>query len=125
MQKVKVGIIGSGNIGTDLLYKLRRSAILEPAIVAGIDENSEGLAIARELGVKTTSRGIEGLLEEEDVRIVFDASSAKAHIRHAGALAKAGKIAIDLTPAAVGPCVVPFINLAEHLDAQNVNLITC
>ena len=125
MSKVQVGIIGSGNIGTDLLYKLRRSAVLEPVIVAGIDENSEGLRIARDLGVKGSPRGIDAVLEESDVRIVFDASSARSHMRHAPQLREAGKIAIDLTPAAVGPCVVPYINLDEHINAPNVNLITC
>jgi acetaldehyde dehydrogenase (acetylating) len=125
MQKVKVGIIGSGNIGTDLLLKLLRSPILQPQIEVGVDEASEGLRMAREKGVKTSAKGIDELLKENDVRIVFDASGAKPHRQHAPLLQKAGKIAIDLTPAAVGPYVVPCINLKEHLNAPNVNLITC
>ncbi len=125
MQKVKVGIIGSGNIGTDLLLKLLRSPILQPQIEVGVDEASEGLRLAREKGVKTSAKGIDDLLKEKDVRIVFDASGAKPHRQHAPLLQQAGKIAIDLTPAALGPYVVPCINLNEHLNAPNVNLITC
>ena len=125
-ERVPVGILGSGNIGTDLLYKLRRSPTLEPVMVAGIDPYSEGLALARELGVGTVSDGIDGLLREGgDVRLVFDATSAKAHVRHAHALADAKIVAIDLTPAARGPYVVPPVNLGEHLDAGNVNLVSC
>ncbi len=124
--RVPVAILGSGNIGTDLLYKLRRSPTLEPVMVAGIDPYSEGLALARELGVPTVSDGIDGLLREAgDVRLVFDATSAKAHVRHAHALADAKIVAIDLTPAARGPYVVPPVNLGEHLDAANVNLVSC
>jgi acetaldehyde dehydrogenase len=125
-ERVPVAILGSGNIGTDLLYKLRRSPTLEPVMVAGIDPYSEGLALARELGVATVSDGIDGLLREAgDVRLVFDATSAKAHVRHARALAEAKIVAIDLTPAARGPYVVPPVNLGEHLDAGNVNLVSC
>lgn len=125
MEKIKVGIIGSGNIGTDLLIKLQRSNILEPVIVVGIDEKSEGLAIARKLGVKTSANGIDAILKEEGLKIVYDATGAKAHLRHAPLLKKAGIFAIDLTPAAVGPYVVPYINLKDAEDTQNVNLITC
>ncbi len=125
MEKVKVGIIGSGNIGTDLMIKLLRSSILTPHIEVGIDENSKGLKLARSKGLKTSANGIADLLKEDDVKIVFDASGAKAHLRHAPMLKEAGKITIDLTPAAVGPYVVPYINLDEHLDVPNVNLITC
>ncbi len=125
MGKIKVGIIGSGNIGTDLLIKLQRSNILDLAIVVGIDEKSEGLAIARERGVKTSANGIEDILKEEGLKIVFDATGARAHMKHAAQLKEAGIFAIDLTPAAVGPYVVPYINLDEHIHEQNVNLITC
>jgi acetaldehyde dehydrogenase len=131
MKKIKVGIIGSGNIGTDLLFKLLRSEFLEPWIEVGVDEASEGLRMAREKGVKTSAKGIADLLKEEDVKIVFDASSAKSHLKHAPLLKQAGKIAIDLTPAAVGPYVVPSINLNDQFfqdnagEAPNVNLITC
>jgi acetaldehyde dehydrogenase (acetylating) len=124
--RLPVAILGSGNIGTDLLYKLRRSTTLEPVMVAGIDPYSEGLALARELGVGTVSDGIDGLLREAgDVLLVFDATSARAHVRHAHALAEAKIVAIDLTPAARGPYVVPPVNLGEHLDAKNVNLVSC
>ncbi len=126
MERVKVAILGSGNIGTDLMYKVRRSEVLELTWVAGIVPESEGLRLARELGYRTTHRGIEELLEHgEDFEIVFDATTARAHYRHAEMLAEAGKIAIDLTPAAVGPHVVPLVNLSEHLDKENVNLVTC
>lgn len=125
MTKIKVGIIGSGNIGTDLLLKLLRSSLLEPAIVVGIDPASEGLALARERGVKASARGIDDLLKEPDVPIVFDASGARPHLRHAPLLEAAGKTAIDLTPAAVGPPVVPYVNLHAHQGAPNINLITC
>ena len=124
--RAPVAILGSGNIGTDLLYKLRRSPSLEPVMVAGIDPYSEGLALARELGVATVSDGIDGLLREAgQVLLVFDATSAKAHVRHAHALAEAKIVAVDLTPAARGPYVVPPVNLGEHLDAGNVNLVSC
>jgi len=125
MLKVKVAILGSGNIGTDLLLKLLRSPLLEPAIVAGVDETSAGLRLARDKGVRTSARGIIDILAAEEIAIVFDASGARAHLSHAPLLEKAGKVAIDLTPAAVGPYVIPCINLQEHLDKPNVNLITC
>jgi acetaldehyde dehydrogenase (acetylating) len=125
MDKMKVGIIGSGNIGTDLLLKLLRSPLLQPDMIVGIDESSEGLRIAKEAGVKTSAKGITEILDQEEIRLVFDASGAKPHVRHAPLLKSAGKIAVDLTPAALGPYVVPYVNLQEHLDADNVNLITC
>ncbi|MDQ0185573.1 acetaldehyde dehydrogenase (acetylating) [Cytobacillus kochii] len=126
MSKVKVAILGSGNIGTDLMIKLGRSDILELTTVIGIDANSDGLRRAKELGYVAIDTGIDGFLEQPELAdIVFDATSAKAHIRHAKALKAAGKKVIDMTPAAVGKLVVPPVNLKEHLDAANINLITC
>jgi acetaldehyde dehydrogenase len=122
---VKVGIIGTGNIGTDLLHKLLRRPQLEVAVFAGVDPQSSGIARAKELGVPTSTDGIDAVLAEEDIRVVFDATSAYAHREHAPRLEAAGKRTVDLTPAAVGPLVVPVVNLDEHLDAPNVNLITC
>ncbi|HEY8487213.1 MAG TPA: acetaldehyde dehydrogenase (acetylating) [Limnochordales bacterium] len=121
-----MAILGSGNIGTDLMYKLLKNpGHMELVLVAGIDPQSDGLARARALGIETSIRGIQAVLEHPEVRIVFDATSAKAHLRHARALREAGKVAIDLTPAAVGPYVVPPVNFGQHLDQPNVNLITC
>lgn len=126
MGKVKVAILGSGNIGTDLMMKLGRSEVLELTTVIGIDPNSDGLKKARELGYETIDSGINGFLERPELAdIVFDATSAKAHIRHAKLLREAGKQVLDLTPAAVGPLVVPPVNIKEHVDADNINLITC
>lgn len=126
MSKVKVGIIGSGNIGTDLLVKLGRSKVLEPTVMIGIDPTSDGLRKAREAGLVTFDNGIEGFLEQPDLAdILFDATSAKAHYHHAKVLKEAGKKVLDLTPAAVGPFVVPYVNLHEHLDKDNINMITC
>jgi acetaldehyde dehydrogenase len=125
--RVRVAILGSGNIGTDLMVKVLRSEILELAMVAGIDPASEGLAKARAAGVATTTEGIDGLLADPDSgRIVFDATSAKAHARvHAPRLAEAGRVAVDLTPAAVGPYVVPGVSGEGELGRPNVNLISC
>jgi len=124
--KLKVAVIGSGNIGTDLMYKLRRSPLLELTWMVGIVPESEGLKLARELGIKTTHEGIEELLRHpEDFDLAYDATTARAHYLHAKLLAAAGKIAVDLTPAAVGPFVVPVVNQKEHLDEPNVNLTTC
>lgn len=126
MNKVKVAVLGSGNIGTDLMLKLRRSELLELTTVIGIDPESDGLRMAREFGFETIDTGIKGFLERPELAdIVFDATSAKAHIRHAKLLRDAGKQVLDLTPAAVGPFVVPTVNLHEHLVAENINLITC
>lgn len=125
-QRLKVAILGTGNIGTDLMFKLlRRPDALQLALFAGIDPNSEGLARARGAGVAVSDRGLDAILEAGDIDLVFDATSAKAHIRHAVALAAAGIVAIDLTPAARGPAVVPPVNLRTHLAAPNLNLITC
>jgi acetaldehyde dehydrogenase len=129
MDKVKVAIIGSGNIGTDLMIKIdESSSLLEVACVIGIDENSEGLAIARERGFSTTHEGIEGaqkLSEWENIKLVFDATSAYAHAKHSMICATEGKQMIDLTPAALGPFCVPVVNMDAHLDAENVNMVTC
>ncbi len=126
MNKIPVAIIGSGNIGTDLINKIRRSSLLEMTWMCGVIPESDGLARARSLGYKTTHQGIEDLLQHAgDFQIVFDATTAKAHVLHAELLRKAGKIAIDLTPAAVGPYVVPTVNIQQHLDKMNVNLTTC
>ncbi|HET9590645.1 MAG TPA: acetaldehyde dehydrogenase (acetylating) [Anaerolineales bacterium] len=124
--KVKVAILGSGNIGTDLMYKiLREPGHMELALLAGIEPQSEGLARARSLGINASHDGIQPILDDPDIRIVFDATSAHAHIRHAKLLREAGRIAIDLTPAARGPYVIPPVNLGAHMDEPNVNLITC
>lgn len=126
MSKVKVAILGPGNIGTDLMIKLGRSDILELTTVIGIDANSDGLRRAKELGYVAIDTGIDGFLEQAELAdIVFDATSAKAHIHHAKALKAAGKKVIDMTPAAVGKLIVPPVNLKEHLEAENINLITC
>lgn len=124
--KTKVAILGSGNIGTDLMVKLLRSSVLEPVMMVGIDPESEGLARANQLGIETTSNGIDDLLaRDRGVEIVFDATSAKAHLVHAPLLEQAGMVAIDLTPAAVGKYVIPPVNLTEHIHAMNINLTTC
>jgi acetaldehyde dehydrogenase len=128
-ERTKVAVIGSGNIGTDLMIKvLRLSDTLEIAAMAGIDPDSDGLARARRLKVATTHQGINGLVgldEFADVRIVFDATSAGAHRRHDQVLRAHGRTVVDLTPAAIGPFTVPPVNLEEHLDAPNVNMVTC
>jgi len=126
MQKIKVAIIGPGNIGSDLMYKVFKSKHLEMALMAGIAE-SEGIKRAKSLGIATTLEGVYGVLEEEDIKIVFDATSATAHLIHAPLLKQAGKIAIDLTPAAVGPYMVPSVNLESLLSKKvdNINLVTC
>ena len=129
MSKVKVAVIGSGNIGTDLMIKVMRlSKTLEMAALVGIDPASDGLARARRMGVAVTDQGIDSFVKMpvfKDIRIVFDATSAGAHAKHDAVLRKHGKQVIDLTPAAIGPYAVPVVNLDQHLNAPNVNLVTC
>lgn len=124
-----VAIIGSGNIGTDLLIKVKRlSSTLHVAAMAGIDPDSDGLARARRLGVATTHEGVDGLVampEFEGVELVFDATSAGAHARNDAIVRDRGRLMVDLTPAAIGPYVVPVVNLGGELDATNVNMVTC
>jgi acetaldehyde dehydrogenase len=129
MAKSKVAIIGSGNIGTDLMFKvIRLSDTLEVGAMVGIDPDSDGLARAARLGIPTTAEGVQGLIQLpgfDEIEIVFDATSAGAHARNAAALEPYGKLLVDLTPAAIGPYVVPVVNLREHTDAPNVNMVTC
>ncbi|WP_172650917.1 acetaldehyde dehydrogenase (acetylating) [Rhodococcus opacus] len=128
-RKVTVAVIGSGNIGTDLMIKvIRHSDVLQMGAMVGIDPDSDGLARARRLGVPTTSDGVQGLLQLpnfDEIDVIFDATSAKAHAANAALLEPLGKRLIDLTPAALGPFVVPAVNLDEHRDATNVNMVTC
>ncbi|QCR32129.1 acetaldehyde dehydrogenase (acetylating) [Lysinibacillus sp. SGAir0095] len=126
MKKCKIGIIGSGNIGTDLMYKIERSENLEMSVMVGIDPESDGLKRAEDRGYKAISNGIEGLMECLDlVDIVFDATSAYAHRKHSDLLTAAGKKVIDLTPAAIGPFTIPSVNMTEHFDKSNLNMVTC
>ena len=130
MNKIKCALIGPGNIGTDLLYKLKRSPVLEPVWMVGIDATSEGLARAREMGLKTTAEGVDGLLphvKADGVQIAFDATSAYVHAENSRKLNELGVLMIDLTPAAIGPFCVPPVNLAEHVGKgeMNVNMVTC
>jgi acetaldehyde dehydrogenase len=127
--RTKVAIIGSGNIGTDLMIKvLRTSDILEMAVMVGIDPDSDGLARAKRMGVEITDKGIDGLIEMDvfkEIEILFDATSAKAHAYHDKIARQHGKQIIDMTPAAIGPYVVPVVNIDEHLMAPNINMVTC
>lgn len=130
MKKIKCALIGPGNIGTDLLAKLQRSPVLEPVWMVGIDPSSDGLKRAREMGIKTTSDGVDGLLPHvlaDGVQIAFDATSAYVHAENSRKLNALGVMMIDLTPAAIGPFCVPPVNLKEHLGKRemNVNMVTC
>ena len=127
MTAIRVAVIGSGNIGTDLIMKIRRSPSFDLAAMVGIDPDSDGLARARSDGVATTANGVRGLIQLpcfDDISIVFDATSAKSHIANATALAPYGKRLIDLTPAALGP-YGPCGELRQHLHAPNMNMVTC
>jgi acetaldehyde/propanal dehydrogenase len=129
-QKIKCALIGPGNIGTDLLYKLKRSPVLEPVWMVGVDPTSEGLRRARELGLKTTEQGIDGLLphvKDDGIQIAFDATSAYVHAENSRKLNELGVLLIDLTPAAIGPFCVPPVNLKDHVGKgeMNVNMVTC
>ncbi|MGB1166752.1 MAG: acetaldehyde dehydrogenase (acetylating) [Cycloclasticus sp.] len=127
---INCAMIGSGNIGTDLMAKLQRSENLNPVWMVGIDENSDGLLKAREAGLKTTHEGVDGLIphiEEDNIQIAFDATSAYVHAENNRKLQEKGVLVIDLTPAAIGPFCVPPVNLKEHVGEQemNVNMVTC
>lgn len=129
-KRIKCAVIGPGNIGTDLLAKLQRSPVLEPVWMVGIDPQSEGLQRAREMGIKTTADGVNGLLPHvlaDGVQIAFDATSAYVHAENSRKLNALGVLMIDLTPAAIGPYCVPPVNLREQLGtgAMNVNMVTC
>ncbi|HOI51768.1 MAG TPA: acetaldehyde dehydrogenase (acetylating) [Azonexus sp.] len=130
MKKIRCALIGSGNIGTDLIYKIQRSPVLEPVWMVGIDPESEGLARARAMGLKTTAAGVDGLLpyvQEDNIQIAFDATSAYVHAENSRKLNELGVMMIDLTPAAIGPLCVPPVNLREHAEKveMNVNMISC
>lgn len=130
MKKIKCALIGSGNIGTDLIYKIMRSPVLEPVWMVGIDPESEGLLRARELGLKTTHEGVDGLLPhvlDDEIQIAFDATSAYVHADNSRKLNALGVLMVDLTPAAIGPLCVPPVNLRTHAEnmAMNVNMISC
>ena len=129
-QKIKCALIGPGNIGTDLLAKLQRSPVLEPVWMVGIDPESDGLKRAREMGIKTTAEGVDGLvphMKQDGVQIVFDATSAYVHAENSRKVNEQGALMIDLTPAAIGPYCVPPVNLQEHVGRgeMNVNMVTC
>ncbi len=129
-KKIRCALIGSGNIGTDLIYKIRRSEVLEPVWMVGIDPESEGLKRAADMGLKTTAGGVDALLEHveaDGIQIAFDATSAYVHAENSRKLNELGVLMIDLTPAAIGPLCVPSVNLREQAakQAMNVNMISC
>ena len=129
-KKVRCALIGPGNIGTDLLYKLQRSEVLEPVWMIGIDSTSDGLRRAEEMGLKTTSDGVDDILphvKDDDIRIALDATSAYVHAENSRKLTELGVLMVDLTPAAIGPYCIPPVNLEENLrqGETNVNMVTC
>jgi len=124
MDKIKAAIIGPGNIGSDLMYKIMRSRRLKVEMMAGIVA-SPGIERAKSLGIRTSVEGIGPILDDPEIKIVFDATGAKPHMVHAPLLKEAGKMAVDLTPASIGPFVVPAVNLSQLADAPNVNMVTC
>ncbi len=130
MSKINAALIGSGNIGTDLLYKALRSEWINPVWMVGIDPESEGLARARKLGLKTTHEGVDGLIphmREDNIQVCFDATSAYVHVENSRKVQEQGAMMIDLTPAAIGPYCVPPVNLKDHVGKRemNVNMVTC
>ncbi len=124
MDKIKVAVLGPGNIGSDLMYKIMRSRGMKMEMMAGILD-SPGIMRAKSLGIRTTIDGIGPILDDPQIRIVFDSTGAKPHLKHAPLLEEAGKVAVDLTPASIGPYVVPAVNIDRLADAPNLNMVTC
>lgn len=126
MQKPKAAILGPGNIGMDLMFKImKRAKNFELSLVSGIVAGSEGLALAEAKGFKTSLMGVEGIVDDPEIKIVFECTSASAHLQNAPKYKLAGQVAIDLTQAAAGPYVVPTVNLDSHLEGRNFNMVTC